>query len=307
MAEPVDPEEIFRQFGDVFADLFGNQPGAAGPLRRDVRRKLHVRAGEAADGGTREIETTRVRACPSCHGRGAPQDAERIPCESCEGRGTRLERRGMFTMQRTCERCQGAGGRFTEVCEACEGERGEKSTHSLAVKIPAGARNGQVLRLAGMGNDLDDGEGPGALLLTMLVAEDPDITRDGDDLKITQELDHRLAEEGGTIEVARFGEPLRVEVPAGTKTGDTVRRRGYGALKPGAPAVPLPSGDEPYRAVDASEHRGDLVVTFVRQGESLGEPRFATDEEPFDPRAVAAVVALSAILLAVLWLAGRLL
>ena len=55
----------------------------------------------------------------------------------------------------------------------------------LEVRIPEGAHDGQVIRLRGKGG-MGMGEGePGDALLTLIVAEDPDWRRDGDDVETT--------------------------------------------------------------------------------------------------------------------------
>ena len=296
MPDPKTSAEIFEEFQDIFGDLFG--AGAAGRTTRHVRRELRLTLGEACDGGQRELSAARFVACATCQGRGAPEDATRSECDECEGSGrSTAQPAGFLEVTTSCATCQGAGGSWDTTCEACEGARGERSEQTLVVNLPSGLVDGQVLRFQGMGNDLGDGDGPGDLKLIVVLALDLRWTRDGDDLAGRVEIDEELARDGGVLEVPRFDGVCTLEVPAGTRTGDELRVRGFGALKAGAPPVPLPSDEAPYRSVDTSEHRGDLVATLVLEGDSLAGDEPATDAFG-DPRLIAAMVLASFLIVA---------
>ena len=63
----------------------------------------------------------------------------------------------------------------------------------------------------------------------------------------------------------------RTPAPSGTMA----RLPGYGAQKLGAPAVARPNGEGlPYRSLEPSEHRGDLVVTYVIEGETQSDVHY---------------------------------
>jgi DnaJ-class molecular chaperone len=187
-------------------------------------------------------------------------------------------RQGAFELRHTCAACQGRGGSWDRPCPDCDGAGGTVETETLAVTVPGGVDDGQVLRLKGKGND-PDGTGPGDLYLRLEVGPDPRLSRVGADLHARVKVDAEVAREGGKAKVPVPRGAVDVDVEPGTRSGDQRRLRGYGAVKLGSPSVPLPSGaEDPYRSVDPSEHRGDLVVTFEVEGQPLPEEQLSPEE-----------------------------
>ena len=98
----------------------------------------------------------------------------------------------------------------------------------LEVKIPEGARDGQVVRLRGKGGPgFGDGE-PGDALLTLIVAEDPDWRRDGDDVETTLPITIDEAVLGGKVEAETIDGPVMLTVPRGASSGQRLRLKGRG-------------------------------------------------------------------------------
>ncbi|MTH76534.1 DnaJ C-terminal domain-containing protein [Paracoccus aestuariivivens] len=98
----------------------------------------------------------------------------------------------------------------------------------LEVKIPEGARDGQIIRLRGKGG-LGYGDGqPGDALLTLVVAEDPDWRRDGDDVETTLPITLDEAVLGGKVEVETIDGTVMLTVPRGASTGQKLRLKGRG-------------------------------------------------------------------------------
>ncbi|WP_423210606.1 DnaJ C-terminal domain-containing protein [Paracoccus yeei] len=98
----------------------------------------------------------------------------------------------------------------------------------LEVKIPEGARDGQIIRLRGKGGPgMGDGE-PGDALLTLIVAEDPDWRRDGNDVETTLPITIDEAVLGGKVEVQTIDGPVMLTVPRGASSGQKLRLKGRG-------------------------------------------------------------------------------
>lgn len=253
-------EDLFAQFGDIFGDLFG-----AGTKRTpDLRIEITLDLAEIDAGTERSIDVDRFVVCGGCAGRGAPPEVDADECDACEGRGTLHTQKGMFSMQTTCAECRGRGETFAELCGECKGEGGQPRSESLTVKVPPGVTEGQTLRLKGKGNDL--GQGAGDLYCAIHMSPDPRFSREGDDLHTCLELAEGI--EGKTRIELPFGS-VEVRVPADAKPGDRIDLRGHGITKLGSPAMPRPTGEQdPYRSIEASEHRGNLVVHLVAPGES---------------------------------------
>jgi curved DNA-binding protein len=130
-------------------------------------------------------------------------------------------------------------------------ERGRVTleTRTLNVKIPAGVRAGQLIRLAGLGAG---GAGkPGDLLLEVHFKPHARYRVDGRDLHVDLPVAPWEAALGAVLRVEVPGGALNVRIPAGAQSGRVLRVRGKGipAEPPGdlllTLRVVLPSADTP--------------------------------------------------------------
>ncbi len=97
----------------------------------------------------------------------------------------------------------------------------------LEVKIPAGAKTGTQIRMAGAG-PARRGAPPSDIYLKVDVAPDPRFTRNGDDLTTEVETDLYTAVLGGEVHVPTLGGDVILKVPAGTQPGQSIRLKGKG-------------------------------------------------------------------------------
>jgi molecular chaperone DnaJ len=111
----------------------------------------------------------------------------------------------------------------TEV--SLDGPGGKK----LKVRIPAGVKDGQKVRLRGQGHPSPDGGKRGDVIITVGVPKHPVFGRDGDNLRIEVPVTFAEATLGATIEVPTIeGDIVKVKVPAGTPSGKVLRVKGRG-------------------------------------------------------------------------------
>jgi molecular chaperone DnaJ len=97
----------------------------------------------------------------------------------------------------------------------------------IDVRIPAGIKDGQKVRVRGKGQHGPAGNGD--LMVTVSVKPHDFYTRDGDNLRIHVPVTFPEAALGADIEVPTIdGEKVRVRVPAGTPSGRTLRVKGRG-------------------------------------------------------------------------------
>lgn len=105
---------------------------------------------------------------------------------------------------------------------------GEARTLEFKVRVPAGVRDGQQLRVRGRGG-AGDGSGPaGDLLLRVRLAPHPDFRVEGSDLLHDLELEPWEAVLGTKVEVPTLDGSMRLTIPAGTPAGRKLRIRGRG-------------------------------------------------------------------------------
>ncbi|MDQ3592837.1 MAG: molecular chaperone DnaJ [Actinomycetota bacterium] len=259
---------------DLFGGLFGGsartRTSAAGRRGADVETEVNIGFEQAAEGVTLPLRMTSDTACPDCRGTGARAGTVPRVCPDCEGTGMQTSTTGgLFAMTEPCTSCRGRGMVVDDPCPTCHGSgRGQSST-TMQVRIPAGVRDGQRIRLRGKGASGERGGPAGDLYVSVHVAAHPLFGRRGDNLTVTVPLSFDEAALGATISVPTLnGTPVSLKVPAGTPSGRTFRARGRGARRrDGSPAdllvtvkVQVPrtlSGDERTAVEALRTARGD--------------------------------------------------
>lgn len=99
---------------------------------------------------------------------------------------------------------------------------------TVRVRIPPGADNGSIIRLAGKGAPGVRGGPPGDLVIETEVRPHPRLRRDGLDLYLTLPVTLDEAYNGGSVEVPTFDGPVVLKVPARSQSGAKLRLRGKG-------------------------------------------------------------------------------
>ena len=103
---------------------------------------------------------------------------------------------------------------------------GQSTMQTLRVKIPAGVREGQLIRLAGKGQEGLGGGQPGNLYLRVKFAQHPDFRVRGSDLYHDLELTPWEAVLGATIQIQTLDGMVSLKIPAGTAAEQQFRLRG---------------------------------------------------------------------------------
>lgn len=108
--------------------------------------------------------------------------------------------------------------------------------NAMTVRIPPGVHNGQKIRLRGKGQPGRGGGEAGDLVVTVVVEHHPVFSLHGHNVHLTVPVTFPEAALGATIEVPTLdGGVVRLKVPAGTRSGQTLRVKGRGAPVAGAP------------------------------------------------------------------------
>ena len=97
----------------------------------------------------------------------------------------------------------------------------------LEVKIPAGAKTGTKVRVAGAGPAGPNGQ-HSDIYLVIQVTPEPRFERKGNDLYSETVVDLTIAVLGGSVSVATPGGNVTLTIPAGTQPGQTFRLAGRG-------------------------------------------------------------------------------
>jgi molecular chaperone DnaJ len=254
-------------FGDLFADVLraaAESAVGAGGRGADLHVDVRVPFEAAVHGAVAHVTVTRTGVCVACSGSGRVSAVERR-CPACLGTGTLRGARGHMVFARECTRCDGTGEQRFSPCHVCGGDGATITTESIAVKVPAGVRDGERLRVAGQGNAGRRGGPHGDVYVTVHVAPHAFFRREGDDVHLDVPVALHEAAFGARLDVPSPTGPCRLRVPPGTDSGRQfrVRERGMPSARGGPPGdlvvtvhLVLPSLDD--------EHSRALVRELAR-------------------------------------------
>jgi curved DNA-binding protein len=187
-------------FSDFFESLFGGRRGARGgagfAMRgQDIEAEMALTLEEAHRGVKRSITLQTIETCPDCKGSGVKAG-------------------------KTCPTCRGAGV--------------IPRPKSLEVTIPAGVRDGSVIRLAGQGEPGTNGASTGDLLLHVRIRPHRLFAIAGeDDVQIELPVAPWEAALGAKVMAPTLDGPVEMKIPAGTQGGQRLRLRGQGLNRRG--------------------------------------------------------------------------
>jgi len=207
-ARRMSREEFERMFGgdggaggfsDFFANIFGEQFGrdVGGGARRharfrergaDVQAELALGVGDALAGGKRRFEIPASMPCPRCGGTG-------------------------FLGKHVCPTCMGVGT--------------VQKNRTVELSLPRPVRDGQTLRLRGLGEPGEGGEA-GDLLLSLRLHGDETFRLSGADIEADVPLAPWEALAGARVDVRTPDGVVTLTVPPGTRAGTRLRLRGRG-------------------------------------------------------------------------------
>ncbi|MBI3632871.1 MAG: molecular chaperone DnaJ [Candidatus Vogelbacteria bacterium] len=234
---------------DLFQGFFGGARGGASRTRRgrDISIDLEINFSESIFGTERKVLITKVGLCETCGGSGAKKGSSLIKCAQCGGKGRLKETRrsilGTFTTESECDNCAGSGEVPKEKCSVCGGQGVLKKNEEIAIKIPPGIEDGEMIRLNGQGEAVAKGM-PGDLYVKIHVESHPVFSREGNNL--VMDLSVKLSDSllGATYDVTTLDGPIKLKIPQGVTFGEILRVKGKG--------VPV----DKYR-------RGDLLVRIL--------------------------------------------
>ena len=124
------------------------------------------------------------------------------------------------------------------------------SGRTVALNLPAGVTDGQVIRLKGQGDPAASGGSPGDVLVTVKFVRHPIFSVEGANLRLDLPIGLEEAVLGTKVTVPTLSGKVQVNIPANSSSGRSLRLKGKG--------LPGKSGS------------GDLLVT----------PRIVLPEEP---------------------------
>ena len=230
--------------GDIFEDLFGGLGGFSRSRRRGARRgsdisiSLDVSFRESVFGGARSVLLHKTSLCDVCLGSGAEPGSHLKKCDTCQGTGTVRESRrsilGSFTSLAECSKCHGKGEAPEHSCKHCRGQGVLKKQENINIQIPAGIRDGEAVKLTGMGEAPPAGGFGGVagdLYVKINVAPHSVFRREGFDILADLHLPVSRMLLGGEEIIETLDGKVSVKIPELSKAGDILRLRQKGVVK----------------------------------------------------------------------------
>ena len=224
----------FGNLNDIFSDFFG---GGMGGGRQEVRRgrdistEIQISFADSIFGTNRKILITKTSKCLICNGSGAKLGSQMETCKHCNGQGKIRESKrtifGNITSTKICEVCLGTGEVPHELCDKCKGKSVLRREEEVSIVIPAGIRDGEMVRMTGYGEAVSKGT-TGDLYIKINVASHPVFKREGNDLSMNLNLKLSEALLGVKYPIQTLDGEIEVTIPEGVTINEILRVRGKG-------------------------------------------------------------------------------
>lgn len=223
----------FGNLNDIFSDFFGGGMGGRREVRRgrDISTEIQISFKDSVFGINRKILITKTSKCSICEGKGAKPGTKMETCKKCNGQGKIREVKrtilGSISSTKLCENCFGSGETPKEVCEKCHGAGVLRKEEEISIEIPAGIRNGEMIRMTGFGEAIKNGT-PGDLYIKINVASHPIFKREGNDLIMNLNLKLSDALLGTEYPIETLDGEIKVKIPEGVSVNEILRVKGKG-------------------------------------------------------------------------------
>lgn len=235
----------FGNLNDIFSDFFGGGMGGRQQQRRgrDISTEIQISFSDSVFGTTRKVLITKTSSCLTCKGSGAKAGSKMENCKPCNGQGKIHEAKrsflGTISSTKICENCHGAGEVPKEICTTCKGKGVLRREEEISIAVPAGIRDGEMIRMTGMGEAISKGTS-GDLYIKINVASHPVFKREGHDLVMDLNLKLSDALLGMKYPIETLDGKIEVTIPEGVSINEILRVKGKG--------------------VPAKSKRGDLLI-----------------------------------------------
>ena len=245
-----EPFGRYHRYEDIFGDVFefsGAQAGARSGMPaqgRDMEHEMTIDLISALKGFETELAMQKANACTRCQGSGIDPKSPMTKCTTCGGSGRLNAARGPMQFTKPCPACKGHG-QTGQTCPECKGIGQVIGVEKIRVAIPQGVKEGSKVRVAGKGEPGTLSGPPGDLYLVIHIEPHPVLKREGDDLHMEVPVTVREAMAGGNVTLPTIDGEVRLKIPPGSQTGQTLKLKGKGAPNP------------------KTKKKGDLMVKLI--------------------------------------------
>jgi molecular chaperone DnaJ len=228
----------YSSYEDIFGDLFGSRASGrtGGGFRsttssrgRDMEHEMTIDLISALKGFETELTMQKMKPCEACNGSGIDNSAGMSTCPTCGGSGRLNVAEGPINFTKQCPTCNGHGS-TGRPCPKCSGKGQIPSTETIRVTIPKGVKEGSKVRVAGKGEPGLNGGPPGDLYLVIHTKPHRFLKRENDDLILEIPVTVNEALSGGTVSIPTIDGMVKLKIPPGSQSGQTLRLKEKGAV-----------------------------------------------------------------------------
>lgn len=221
----INIDDLFGGFSDVFGGRSREKRG------RDISIDIEISFKDSIFGVERRVLVTKDAACTHCSATGAEPGTKTKTCPTCNGKGQIVESQrspfGVFSVSRVCSTCLGKKTVPEKACSHCKGRGVERKEEEIVIQVPAGIDNGQVVRMSGQGEAIQNGK-QGDLYIKLHVQPDQRFRREG--YNIITELPIKITDAllGSEYTVETPDGPMSITVPPLRSADEILRVKGKG-------------------------------------------------------------------------------
>ena len=203
-----NPFDVFSHFTNFFT-----------PQQRQTRDtcyNLQETMINLYTGIKKKIRINRQIVCKTCKGTCGTNIEI---CKRCNGNGIVFQQQQngpiCIQTQQPCGVCKSSGKIILNKCKTCEGSGYKQEEREIEIEIPAGAKEGYVIKIIGMSNEIKDVK-TGNLNVIVKELPHPTFKRKDNNIHINAEIPLKTALIGGSISISHLDdETLQIEIPKG--------------------------------------------------------------------------------------------
>lgn len=225
--------DIFRNFKNpIYEDIDDDprerniygQPFAQKEQGVSLRVPIPLTLDEIVNGVKKTLEVGKAIQCKRCSGNGKVS-LHGKKCHDCNGSGTKMRDSyiayGNIQIPEKCTACNGTG--WAEDCPDCRGKGIVQGVELVHIKIAAGWEDGSQVLYKGMGNAGENGAENGDLIVVIKIDNKYPFKIEGRDLLYKLNLSVIDAMLGAKVEIPSIEGKVKIDIPAGCKTGQMFR------------------------------------------------------------------------------------
>lgn len=215
---------------DILSSIRGNSRNNY--IIEDIFLETTISFKESALGCKKNISFERTIKCNHCGGAG--EQIIHNGCKSCDGSGFITKKYGNMITRQNCQSCMGKVK--TQECQNCNAQGHVRTHTSVEIKIPAGIKDKNILKLSGFGNFSGSsiiGDMYSSANLTVFVIPEKDLYIE--DVNIFSNINISLLDalKGGKISAYTIDGNIEINIPPMSKNKDYVILKNMGVKREG--------------------------------------------------------------------------